>query len=1067
MDAQVLTNLFATTFSADANARKAAEVEIKNAGQQEGMISALLQIVANNNVDLTTRQAMVVWLKNRVVNGYAKDSSTPIPASDRVAVKHGIVPLLIAAPARGIRVQFAAIVKAIINEDFPDQWPELLPTTASLLTSEDLAAVYGGLLIILEIVKSYKYKTPTKEKIFLQFVEQTFPTLVSLGQKFTSANPPISPLEGAEFLHIILKSYVTSIYSGISKHQQTPESIVPWGTLLFQVINMQLPAGTVLPGDKTDWEKHAWWKAKKWAYRTLNRLFERYGNPTHIPKPMKKQYGEFAKNFVTTFAPEIFGVYLKQIELFIENQVWMSEKCLNLVFNFFGYCVKPKTTWEMLKPHAQTLVSRLVFPQLRFDHTKAELYEHDPVEYVRESSEDFEDYGSPRAAAVGFVHTLATTRTKTAFMGILELVNQALKGTGAAPAPEDKYAALQIVIALAETIMKNEEVKPAMETFVVSYVLPEFTSNVGFMREIACQVVERLSAWNFEWKDPKNHEATFRALVAAMNDPDLPVRVQAALALGTILHDTDVRQALLPNLSQIMQDLFKLADETDLDALSNCMETFIEEFKDELLPVAPQLVARLCESYTRVLGEQAAKADAEAEAGDLETDASKLDTDDKTMALMGITKTIATVLACFDETEEVDSRFLEIQELIIPIVIETLKSQVIELYDQAWEFVDNLTFRCRKIVPNMWPIFKITYDLFKGPALDYLDEMLPPLCNFLMFGKEAFIQNPEYIRMALDIFITSLTNEHLGDIDAINGFKLVEAVLLNLKGHVNDAIPTIINATVTRMAKSESPNLQISGLDTIINSIYYNPVLTLQALEQAQGGSRAFFDKWFVAMNDPKGLPRVHDKKLSILALCELLKMDTNAVPPALKEGWSGLVAGTLAIFKDLPEAEDRRAALLEEYEDDSSEEDMEEDLVVGPPADDEDGDVFDEETAYLDMLAEEHARLRAKQAKRIAKLSQSVEGSIGADDDEDGEYVPSESGSDESEETVPEDFSIETVIDEIDCYSFFKQTLTGLQTSNPALYQAVTTSLNVDQQTELMEVMNHEEEAEVVVPSS
>ena len=108
------------------------------------------------------------------------------------------------------------------------------------------------------------------------------------------------------------------------------------------------------------------------------------------------------------------------------------------------------------------------------------------------------------------------------------------------------------------------------------------------------------------------------------------------------------------------------------------------------------------------------------------------------------------------------------------------------------------------------------------------------------------------------------------------------------------------------MGKSESPNLQIAGLDTIINSIYYNPALTLQALEQSQGGSRAFFDKWFAAMNSPKGLPRVHDKKLSILALCELLKMDTNAVPPALKEGWSGLVAGTLAIFKDLPEAEDR-----------------------------------------------------------------------------------------------------------------------------------------------------------------
>ncbi|KAG8996957.1 hypothetical protein FRB90_012609 [Tulasnella sp. 427] len=943
MDAQVLTNLFTTTFGADANARKAAEAEINKA---KGMISALLQIIANNNVDLATRQSMVVWLKNRVVNGYSETSSKPIPSSDRVAVKHGIVPLLVSAPSRPIRVQFAAIVKAIITEDFPAQWPELLPTTATLLNSEDLAAVYGGLLIVLEITKAYRYKPPNKEKVFTQVIEQTFPTLVSLGQKFTSANPPISPLEGAEFLHIILKIYVTSIFSGLSKHQQTPESIVPWGTLLFQTINMQLPAGVTLPGDKSDWEKHAWWKSKKWAYRTLNRLFERYGNPTHIPKPMKKQYGDFAKNFVSTFAPEIFGVYLKQIELFIENQVWMSDKCLNLVFNFFGFCVKPKTTWEMLKPHAQTLVSRLVFPQLRFDHSKAEAYEHDPVEYVRETSEDFEDYGSPRAAAVGFVHTLATTRTKTALMGILELVNQALKGTGQAhPAPEDKYAALQIVIALAEVIMKNDEVKPAMETFMVSYVLPEFSSN--------------------------------------------------------------------------------------------------------------------CESYSRVLGEQAAKADAEAEAGDLETDASKLDTDDKTMALMGLTNTISTVLACFDETEEVDSRLLEIQEHIITIIVETLKSQVIELYDQAWAFVDDLTYRCRRIVPNMWPVYQLTYDLFKGSALDYLDEMLPPLCNFVMYGKETFIQNPDYIRMALDIFITALTNDHLGDVDAINGFKLVQALLLNLKGHINDAIPNIVTATLTRLSKSESPNLQVEGLNTIINSVFYSPVLTLQALEQTPGGSRAFFDKWFAAMKSEKGLPRVHDKKLSILALCELLKMDISGVPPSLKEGWSGLVGGALAVFKGLPEAEDRRAALIEELEDDTEdmEEDDDDDLISGAPDGDEDGDVFDEETAYLDMLAEESARLRAKQAKKLAKLTGEA---IHGDDDE-GDYVPSESGSDESEDTIAEDFSIDTAIDEVDPYHYFQQTLTELQTTNPALYQVNTTSLTVDQQTELMEVMNHKDEEEEV----
>lgn len=48
-------------------------------------------------------------------------------------------------------------------------------------------------------------------------------------------------------------------------------------------------------------------------------------------------------------------------------------------------------------------------------------------------------------------------------------------------------------------------------------------------------------------------------------------------------------------------DLFKLSDETDLDALSACMESFIEAFKDQLLPVSPLLIARLVSTTCGIL----------------------------------------------------------------------------------------------------------------------------------------------------------------------------------------------------------------------------------------------------------------------------------------------------------------------------------------------------------------------------------------------------------------------------------------------------------------------------------
>lgn len=39
--------------------------------------------------------------------------------------------------------------------------------------------------------------------------------------------------------------------------------------------------------------------------------------------------------------------------------------------------------------------------------------------------------------------------------------------------------------------------------------------------------------------------------------------------------------------------LFTLSDETDMDVISDAMESFIAEFKDELVPASAQIVERL------------------------------------------------------------------------------------------------------------------------------------------------------------------------------------------------------------------------------------------------------------------------------------------------------------------------------------------------------------------------------------------------------------------------------------------------------------------------------------------
>jgi len=49
---------------------------------------------------------------------------------------------------------------------------------------------------------------------------------------------------------------------------------------------------------------------------------------------MQKEYGAFANHFVTAFAPEIFKVYLHQVELYVSKQAWLSKKCQYQIFQF-------------------------------------------------------------------------------------------------------------------------------------------------------------------------------------------------------------------------------------------------------------------------------------------------------------------------------------------------------------------------------------------------------------------------------------------------------------------------------------------------------------------------------------------------------------------------------------------------------------------------------------------------------------------------------------------------------------------------------------------------------------
>lgn len=257
------------------------------------------------------------------------------------------------------------------------------------------------------------------------------------------------------------------------------------------------------------------------------------------------------------------------------------------------------------------------------------------------------------------------------------------------------------------------------------------------------------------------------------------------------------------------------------------------------------------------------------------------------------------------------------------------------------------------------------------------------------------------------------------------------------------SLQLIITTALSQLDSASTPSFRLANLEVLINAVLYNPTAALHLMESTQqGAARAFFDRWFAAINGNNLLPRVHDKKLSILALCALIELPPTSVPESLQSGWPGIVGGILTIFKDLPKAVAARKALQDSLAEDSEEDELVEEKILNLNDDEE--DVWDEDSAYMEMLANEGARLREKQEKSVS-----------------GDYE-----SDSDEEEIEEELGYISALDAVDPYAQFKRALTTFQMQNGPSYQTATTSLSVEQQTLLMEVM-HQADVQSATASS
>jgi ethanolamine utilization cobalamin adenosyltransferase len=374
--------------------------------------------------------------------------------------------------------------------------------------------------------------------------------------------------------------------------------------------------------------------------------------------------------FTANFAPEILKGYLEQIGKWVAKTTWLSRPCLSYTLVFLDECVRPKPMWAHLKPHLDELVTHFLFPVMCLSEEDVEKFDSDPEEYLHHKLNYYEEVSAPDVAATNFLVTLTKVRRKNTFT-ILAFINTIVNEYEVAEEGVKnhiaKEGALRMIGTLSSVILgKKSPIAEQVEQFLSRYVFPDFHSSQGFLRARACDTVEKFEQLDF--KNPDNLLHIYRNILECMADPELPVRVEAALALQPLIRHDVIRVNMQQNIPQIMQQLLKLANEVDVDALSNVMEDFVEVFAAELTPFAVALSEQLRDTYLRIVGEllqKNDKRDGDDDFGDY--------LDDKSITALGVLQTIGTLILTLESTPDV---LLHMESILMPVIEVTLKNKL-------------------------------------------------------------------------------------------------------------------------------------------------------------------------------------------------------------------------------------------------------------------------------------------------------------------------------------------------------------------------------------------------------
>ena len=745
--------------------------------------------------------------------------------------------------------QLNQCIKKILYFDFEKQWKDIYAKTIiDFLDSNDPNKVYTAILLFYQLSKIYQYESEERKKVYEEFFKIVHPKFITVLSQCSNSNDPIQ----SQFMYKIFKIYPKSFQQ--LRFPSFLNNVELFDTFISYVFFvLQTPIDNVDSIDKNS----PIWKLKRALYEFLETLANK-----HIVLKKVGIQTEIEKYLYTKVVEKIINT-IKTIYVNVnENKKYIDDSCKYYIYRIMTMIINRRyQEHEIINIFAdnENMIIQLIKDSVLLKE-EIDLFYNEPKTYIMNNIDIDTSLKTKRSAVFRFVYSLLQYKPKnekkaimfhkfyTMFISILSTNEISLKKENdilkTKVITDIKYSELQYnlikesILFIFQSInsLITKYASSSVEKLIEMFVLPEFESIVGFMRERACTFIEMLKG--FEITNEQLLIVVTKQICSILEKETLlPVKVMAALAAPTLLVYKKIKYLLKGNVRILLALYIKLMNEMDLEEIIECLQEIIKYFKDEVRAY----VEEICDFLVKYFYSLTQR--------DNNPDENNNSDFDFLFIFKQIIQTIREIIVLFINDTEI---YEKIMKYVNVILLFCFKNNSFSLLENGIEILHVIVSKSQTIPKTIWAYYvkmintiidedSLNVNSAQDALFDFINvgDVSKILCHYIdkdpnTFINEIAIPNTsktfiEYTFDFINIVITISEKEKgINNIRSI--LSIIEVILEKYRGKIDPYVNILIKILTSSLTNKDnqcmtSNKYKLLLCDLISYISIYNPLL--------------------------------------------------------------------------------------------------------------------------------------------------------------------------------------------------------------------------------------------------